>query len=239
MKREYNTSTPVIIFISYNPKIEGFSALLNVFHMYSVVVVDNGSSLIQSEVKGATLLSQSKNIGFSKAANVGMKRAFDKGAKWAIVCNQDIELTRAGVLKFTKELEHCEPGIVGPEGGSLDPKRWTTILASRPGLEARSVHYISGSLMAIHRDVWKATGGFFEPYFMYYEDADICVRAKKAGFRLRQMGLDGFGHESHGSQGKNYYLARNHLWFVLRNAPLRVKLYEFIRLPKTFLEFFL
>lgn len=177
-----------------------------------------------------------KNLGFGGGANVGMKKAFDAGAAWAIVCNQDVTLSKPGVTKFAKALEHCKPGIVGPEAGTLDPKRWTTILASRPGLEARSVHYISGSLMAIHRDVWESTGGFYKPYFMYYEDVDLCVRAKKAGFGLRQVDIDGFGHESRGIRGKEYYLARNHLLFVYRNAPVSVKLHEILRLPKTLWE---
>jgi hypothetical protein len=37
---------------------------------------------------------------------------------------------------------------------------------------------------------------------------------------------------------KNYYLARNHLLFVERNAPFSVQLRETLRLPKTLWEHF-
>lgn len=233
-----NQKTIWFVIVTYKPDKEVLRRLVAAIHEWPTEILDNTD----------------RNLGFGGGANVGMKKAFDAGAAWAIVCNQDIELMRGGVLKFTKELEHCDPGIVGPEAGELDAKRWTTILASsasRPGLEARgwdfhasrgneNLTYISGSLMAIHRDVWEATGGFFEPYFMYYEDADLSVRAKRAGFALRTIEIKGFRHGSvkndNKEKTKEYYLARNHLLFVRRLAPLSVKLHEFLRMPKTLTE---
>ena len=96
--------------------------------------------------------------------------------------------------------------------------------------------------MAIHKRVIEKIGYFYEPYFMYYEDADLCVRAKNAGFPLKKLNGAGIEHSDRpvwgkGSRIHEYYLARNHLWFVWRLAPWNVKLYELIRLPKTLLEF--
>ena len=103
-------------------------------------------------------------------------------------------------------------------------------------------YYISGSFMAIHRKVIAEIGYFYAPYFMYYEDVDLCVRAARCGFPLKKLNGAGIEHTerpvwSKGSRQHGYYLARNHVWFVWRLAPLRVKLYECIRLPKTLLEF--
>lgn len=175
------------------------------------------------------------NVGYGAAANRGMKEAFDKGATWVVVLNQDVRITQKGITQFCAMAQKCDAGIVGPEAGSLDPTRWTTIL---PG--NKKIDYISGALMAIHRGVWETIGGFYEPYFMYYEDADLCVRARRAGFKLQQVEIDGFSHgipgQARNDNTKEYYLARNHLLFVWRLAPLSVKLYELIRLPKTLWE---
>ncbi len=214
------------VVVAYKPDNEALRSLIAAIHEWPMEIVDNTE----------------KNLGYGGGANVGMKRAFDAGAQWVIVLNQDVKLTKKGITKFCNTLQKSEPGVVGPEVGSLDPKRWTTILASERSLDSlrslgmtRNV-YISGALMAIHRNVWEATGGFYEPYVMYYEDADICRRAKKVGFELRQTEIDGFRHESHESKQKEYYLARNHLLFVWRLAPISVKFYELIRLPKTIWE---
>ena len=225
------------VIVTYKPDNEVLRRLIAIIHEWPMEVVDNTD----------------KNLGYGGGANVGMKRAFDAGVQWVVIVNQDVTLTKAGIRKFVKALEYCEPGIVGPESGELDVKRWTTMLASMPGLVARrldsrlrgndnnNVDYISGSIMAIHREVWEATGGFYEPYFMYYEDADLCVRAKRAGFALTDIPIFGIGHTETTSLGAGsylhqYYLARNHLLFVERNAPAGVKLYEFLRLPKTLWE---
>jgi len=203
------------IIVTYKPETVVLRRLSAAIQGWPIEVVDNTE----------------KNLGYGGGANEGMRKAFDAGARWVIVLNQDVLLTKKGITKFCTTLLKSEPGIVGPEVGSLDPKRWTTIL---PG--NKKIDYISGAIMAIHRDVYERIGGFYEPYVMYYEDVDFSVRAKKAGFELRQMEIDGFRHESHESKQKEYYLARNHLLFVWRLAPLSVKLYELIRLPKTIWE---
>lgn len=202
------------VIVTYKPVQETLRQLIATIQGWPVEVIDNTD----------------RNLGFGGGANVGMKKAFDAGAAWAIVCNQDVTLTKEGVTKFAKALEHCKPGIVGPEAGTLDPKRWTTILKFH---KVERPDYISGSMIAIHRNVYEVTGGFYEPYFMYYEDVDLCIRATRTGFSLKHAPIEGFVHIPHGN---TYYLARNHLWFVWRLAPLTVKLYEFFRLPKTFFE---
>jgi hypothetical protein len=49
---------------------------------------------------------------------------------------------------------------------------------------AGDVGYVIGAAMAIRRDVLKQVGLFDEGYFLYYEDADYCERARYAGFRV-------------------------------------------------------
>lgn len=49
--------------------------------------------------------------------------------------------------------------------------------------EPYDVDWVAGTIMIIRRDCWDAVQGFDEGYFMYWEDADFCYRAKKAGFR--------------------------------------------------------
>jgi len=48
----------------------------------------------------------------------------------------------------------------------------------------REIDYISGCAMMIRRGVFEKIGLFDERYFLYFEDADFCLRAKKAGFKI-------------------------------------------------------
>ena len=50
---------------------------------------------------------------------------------------------------------------------------------------ARKVDIVSGCFLMIPRSLWNALGGFDLKYFMYGEEADLCLRAANMGYRPR------------------------------------------------------
>lgn len=47
----------------------------------------------------------------------------------------------------------------------------------------REVDIVVGCFLLIRRDLWNRLGGFDLRYFMYGEEADLCLRARKLGYR--------------------------------------------------------
>jgi hypothetical protein len=47
----------------------------------------------------------------------------------------------------------------------------------------REVDIVSGCFLMIRRELWTALGGFREEFFMYGEEADLCLRAHSLGAR--------------------------------------------------------
>ena len=140
-----------------------------------------------------------KNLGFSAAANIGIKKALKTGAEKILLLNPDIKISNNAIDKLCKF-----PGdIVGPVlkfernmkivfdyGGKVNWILGRTRHmenAERDSGQARmtkDVEYISGACMMIKKEVFEKIGLFDERFFMYFEDVDFCLRAKKAGFSV-------------------------------------------------------
>ena len=48
----------------------------------------------------------------------------------------------------------------------------------------RDVDYVIGAALAVKRAALEQIGLFDEGYFLYYEDVDLCQRARRAGYRV-------------------------------------------------------
>ncbi|MEK7166327.1 MAG: glycosyltransferase family 2 protein [Patescibacteria group bacterium] len=154
-------------------------------------------------------------------------------------------------------VENKDEKVLWSVGGVLDKKRYTAGLVGLGEKDVgqfdqnSKVDFISGTCMLIPRKVFDTGIKFYEPYFLYYEDVEFCRMASLLGFpsyivpdaKIIHFETSENKHKSLNSLKKNrnlknYYLARNHLLFVERNAPFGVQLRETIRLPKTLLDHF-
>lgn len=91
--------------------------------------------------------------------------------------------------------------------------------------------FITGCLMCFDQTVIEKVGTWDESYFLYYEDADFCERAKKNGIDLYYDPSIVIWHKnaaSTGGSGSNTHIKhqqKNQLTFGLKYAPLRTKLH--------------
>lgn len=231
--------------LSYYSNVSILRKNLSLLINNKVIIVDNTddvskkviSILPQNEAAHVTILEQSKNTGYAEGMNIGMNKAFEYTNEWVVLLNDDMELSKEAIEELTNQLPLKKPGIYGPYAGNLDPNRWSTILRS----SLLPPDYVSGSCMIIHKEVFEKIHGFYNGYFMYYEDVEYCIRAKRNKFPVEKLKLSNINHQdgasiSKGSPLHTYYLARNHFVFVMRQAPLYIKLHELIRLPKSLKE---
>lgn len=229
---------------------------------------DTTIQIIEQKFPEVRLIKLQENIGYGAANNIGIEECLKKTVDYILILNPDayfLPETLKNLLHVAKS--HENKGIFGPTilkndkktiwsaGGELDVNRWTAKLVGFnetikipgikgtkiPGIFGHQVHFVSGTCMLIPRQLLETGLRFFEPYFLYYEDVEFCIKAAKKGF-LPFVANDAYlihdelSERSQFKQLKNHYLARNHLLFVERNAPFRVKLREFIRMPKTIYE---
>ena len=189
----------------------------------------------------------SDNRGYASGINDGIKKALKAGAEVFVIMNTDISLSEISGQLLLSGKGHFDiwGGVTkqkgGPYyGGVLDRFRMSGSLSTKkPESRYQKTDFVSGSFMCILRRVIEDIGYFDETYFMYYEEVDFCLRAKRAGY---SVGIDTDLAYPHFEQSdiinpdKSKFLAKNRLRILVAYGTWKQKLYELLRTPKTILE---
>jgi len=72
--------------------------------------------------------------------------------------------------------------------------------------KAKNVWGVSGGFMLIKKNVIQRIGGLDEKFFMYLEDIDFCLRARKAGFKVVYYPKASIIHDSGSSSPNKYHI---------------------------------
>jgi GT2 family glycosyltransferase len=206
---------------------------------FEVLAIDNDPNHRLGDLNFSykiTKLVNAENFGFAGGDNVGIKYALENGADYVLLLNNDTVI-QPGFLKILVEAGEKDEkiGILGPmiyklstnephfAGGKIN---WLYTGARHvPGAE----DYITGACFLIKRKVIEKIGLMPEEYFLYFEDAEWCLKARRAGFSCKVVKEARIDH----AVSKNtreysfsyiYYQYRNGLILAKRNAPLLVKI---------------
>jgi GT2 family glycosyltransferase len=187
--------------------------------------------------KELVLVQNPINYGFARGVNLGLQLAQKQSADYVLLLNNDIVVDKSFLNEMVTEAENTPQfGIGGPTIYYYD--RPTTIdfagenltlwrvkgkenckKLSRPA----EVDKVEGSCMLIKRAVLDKAGLLYPKYWAYWEETDLCFRAKKAGFKILYIPQAEIWHKVAGSIGgegnlkRQYYLNRNRLLFAKRN----------------------
>ncbi|OGN00460.1 MAG: hypothetical protein A3B91_04435 [Candidatus Yanofskybacteria bacterium RIFCSPHIGHO2_02_FULL_41_29] len=212
---------------------------------FQVIVVDNASeradfNRLESLTRGALvrIVRNDQNLGFSGGNNVGIQQAFRGGSDWVLLLNNDTWV-EGGFIASLGPILSAREGIVGlsvAEGNEVVNRGVLEWL--RPTLEHiysqdedSKGYYINGAAMAISKEAFDKIGGFDENYFLYFEDTDYSVRAKKASVKVSFIKEPEVNHsisattKKLGSPLLLRYHYRNALYFNWKNGPSHVKLF--------------
>ncbi|KKS04136.1 MAG: putative glycosyltransferase [Candidatus Curtissbacteria bacterium GW2011_GWA2_41_24] len=175
---------------------------------------DDGSVEALLKLEDVNLIENQKNLGFAGGINVGIEAALKKETDFILILNNDTIVDRfliknllnssqyGGIispkiyfapgfefhkLRYTKS----ESGkVIWYAGGRID---WQNIIGKHIGVDdvdhgqfskRLEIDLATGACMLIKRQVFEKIGFFDKKYFLYLEDMDFCVRAKRAGFKI-------------------------------------------------------
>ncbi|MFA9262329.1 MAG: glycosyltransferase family 2 protein [Undibacterium sp.] len=212
-----------------------------------ILIVDNGNekallALIKHEFPQIKTLSLEKNGGFAAGMNAGIRFIQDVGgaeAYWLL--NNDTSISPEtldalfGTMEAVGEKNLFSPiirsSVDGPiwfAGGKIDFLRMKTVhRQSLNGKQVFSTDFLTGCALFIPAASLAALGYLDERYFLYAEDAEFSLRARRKGFGLKVVPAATVYHseESERNPGKTYWLVRSSAEFFLRESPKLWKLW--------------
>lgn len=100
-----------------------------------------------------------------------------------------------------------------PLGRLVDAAAGGYFVPSAGGTEPVEVEFLSSACVMVRREVWERIGLLDERFFLYLEDADLCRRARDAGWRLHYLpgpAIVHLGGRSFAarSEGRTYHVSR-------------------------------
>lgn len=214
-----------------------------------LLAVDNASGdgsveRIRAACPQVELLEMASNLGFAGGYNAGIRRALEQGADYVFIINNDATAHPQAVERLVEQAAGAgmlapliyyasHPDRVWSAGGWVS--RWNlevSFLAdslSRRYPDGRlppaiELDFITGCALLLPRQTAESVGLFDEGYWMYYEDFDLSVRVRRAGFSIRLVPAAHVWHKVASSSGgrdapgERYWMARSSVRFFRKYA---------------------
>jgi GT2 family glycosyltransferase len=246
-----------LIVLSWNGREDTLACLASLAALRDadteVVVVDNGSTDGSVEAVRAAhpevhVVENGRNLGFAGGNNAGLRHAFERGAEWAVLVNNDATLAPDAIDRLRRAaVEHPAAGMLAGKVFFDEPpdriwfagqRFWPAFGYSgrprgygrRDGPRYRRAYRTdraAGAFMAVSRRVADVVGLLDDDLFAYVEDVDWCCRARAAGFEIWFVPDALAWHRVSASTGGErasthalYYGVRNTIAVSERHLPL-------------------
>lgn len=236
------------------------------YPQYKVSVIDNASSdgsveYLRQNYPAIDVIQNPTNLGYAAGYNVGIQKAYESGAEYFFILNNDTIIPRETLRNLVSvALTDNTIGFVSGKvyfnenrsmlqtAGKRD-KLWkaTVVNVGQNVIDRgqfdgqRDYDYLDDVFWLVKSKVYEKLGGYDPEFFLYWEETDWCARAKGQGFRLVYTPTAKVYHKISMSTGggsnpkKSYHIRRNAVLFYYRHKSKPVFLLKlFLILMETF-----
>lgn len=164
---------------------------------FEIIVVDNAShdnsiKVLEAFNDRIRIIANQRNYGFAKANNQAILSAT---GRYVFLLNPDAKLSRPHDLRKIIEFmdQNARYGLVGTRIVNQTNTKETLPRYFYPGEKyIRSpfsalpgkIAWVLGASIVMPRDVYHNVGGFDEDFFLYGDEADLCLRVRRCGYEI-------------------------------------------------------
>jgi len=201
---------------------------------FETIVVDNGSTdgtveTLRKEESDVKLVQTGQDLGPAAAFNMGIKNS--KGELFLLL-NDDVVVKKDAVTELVRVMESdSRIGIAGSLTYFYDEPNKLWIYPAEFLVEKRNRSHLDvitaiGCAIMVKKTVIDKIGFFDTDYFLYHEEVDFCLRARRHGFRVVTALRSGVYHKIPANSGMKfgahaivnaYYANRNFFLFAKKN----------------------
>lgn len=189
---------------------------------------------------GIHTMVMERNVGYGAAMNAGIRECLAREFDWILLLTQDARPSPGAISQLLATAERSPAyGVLGPTlrdshanavfsyGGFDDAENITTHRVERPtpgSTGTAACDWVDGSAMLVRARAYNEAGPLDEGFFMYFEEADFCLRVRAAGWRVGAVVEAEFATAP--GQAKRplafgYLFSRNGLWYARRAGGRR------------------
>ena len=175
-----------IVLISHKSRELILKFINNLSKNIQILVIENSSDFdLEKDIKDYknVEIKFMKNNGYGSAINYASSYIL---TKYFFVFSPDIKNVDDKLISIFEEKAQIIKtfGALGPRFLNVTEKSHRQ---SNIKEEIGEINSISGSAMCFNKSVFDAIGGFDENIFLYFEETDYCIRAKKMGYKMYQI----------------------------------------------------
>ena len=238
------------IIVNYNGKKlleKSMPSLISTYHpSLDICVVDNNSSddsisFLEKEYPEVKIVKSDKNLGYGRAHNLALSKYPDY--QYYIFMNNDLSLEPDWLSNLLEVIQKKQN--VGAVGSKilLAKKKEERYVINSAGVNidkhymaydryegeydedkysvTEKVDGICGAVMLVNREVLDKVKGFHPKMFLYYEDVDLSLRIRDAGYDIYYCGKSVVYHDHMASTGNLGSFKRN--WMNMKNRYVSIK----------------
>jgi len=206
------------------------SLLQSKYENLSIVIVDNGSTdgcaeILSQRFPTIPQVQTGQNAEVTAAYNKGLEYALLHDADYLLMLNNDTTL-HADMIRHLVDTAQAKPqiGVLTPKiyyydrpdviwfaGARCHPwdfgayDRGEGAIDSPSNNSTRETEYAWACGMLFSRELLEEIGLFDTRFWLYYDDVDICLRARKAGYKIWYVPEAKMWHKVSGSTGSKRF----------------------------------
>ncbi len=212
-----------------------------------ILVIDNASkeedqNKLKENILAENLIFSKKNLGYAGGNNIGIEIALNENADYILILNPDIRLDgdTLPILLQTLILDEklaavgprivkrVDPEIIYSDGGKVEfdhqcstyHKNYLSPTKGKQAFVNYEIDYIDGSCILINMKAIEMVGVLPEEYFLYYEETDWCLNAKRNGWKIAvNSNVKAYNLISFKGPTYFYYQFRNRIIFSKKYHP--------------------